>query len=303
MFSVPEIYYKIFGLHHKLMTSKVKRFTNLLRYVGGKSKAIKALYTYFPVFNVYIEPMCGGASIFFYIIITRRERLKRIIINDIDKNLIDFYISVRDNVDELINVVSKKVKDLQVGNKDNMNLLRLFLDDRIENAANYYIRNRISFSGMTYKHAYSMDAHIKFLNSKYDQKLRYASELMQGVEIYNKDYSEVLSEQDINDYDNIFVFLDPPYYSNKNNKLYGLDGRIHLNFDHERLRNFMHDHIERFKFLITYDKDDYIMNLYKDFCEIDTYNLQYCMQSNKEGKSKMVLEYAIYNYKKPGTLF
>lgn len=281
----------------------IKRFTNILRYVGGKSKAIKALYTYFPEFTVYIEPMCGGASVFFYIVMTRKDRLKRVIINDIDSNLIDFYISVRDNVDELINVISKKLENLKVGDKDNMYKLNLFLRDRIENAANYYIRNRISFSGMTYKHAYSKDAHIKFLSSNYAQKLRYASELMQGVEIYNKDYAEVLSEQDINDYDNIFVFLDPPYYSNKSNKLYGLDGEIHLNFDHERLRNFIYDNRNKFKFLITYDKDDYILNLYKDFCEIDTYNLQYCMQSNKEGKSKMVLEYAIYNYKKPGTLF
>lgn len=279
----------------------IKRFTNILRYVGGKSKAIKALYTYLPNFSVYIEPMCGGASVFFYIVMTRKDRLKRVIINDIDTNLIDFYISVRDNVDELINVISKKLEDLQVGDKDNMYKLSLFLHDRIENASNYYIRNRISFSGMTYKYAYSKDAHIKFLNSNYAQKLRYASELMQGVEIYNKDYSEVL--QDINDYDNIFVFLDPPYYSNKNNKLYGLDGKIHLDFDHERLRKFIYDKRNNFKFLITYDKNDYIMNMYKDFCEIDTYNLQYCMQSNKEGKSKMVLEYAIYNYKKPGTLF
>ena len=37
----------------------------------------------------------------------------------------------------------------------------------------------------------------------------------------------------------VFIFLDPPYWKSTKKRLYGKDGDLHLNFDHERFADVM----------------------------------------------------------------
>ena len=91
----------------------------------------------------------------------------------------------------------------------------------------------------------------------------------------------------------VFLFLDPPYYSQRNSKLYGNNGDLHVQFDHElfaeTVTNCKHN------WLITYDNDQYIRGLYRDYYITD-WSLQYGMnQSN--GSTKRGRELIITNYK------
>ena len=79
----------------------------LLKWVGGKTRLIKKLEEYFPVdYNTYFEPFLGGGSVFF------NFTPKNAIISDLNGTLIDTYIAVRDDFDELF-------KHLQVLEKKN----------------------------------------------------------------------------------------------------------------------------------------------------------------------------------------
>jgi len=68
------------------------------------------------------------------------------------------------------------------------------------------------------------------------------------------DFSEVLLKPG----SDVFIFLDPPYYSA--DKLYGRNGELH-NFPHGLLADLLKE--TRHDFLITYDDCESIRKLYK----------------------------------------
>lgn len=57
----------------------------LIKWPGGKSSEIEYIQDLIPKYDRYIEPFCGGGAVFFYLEPTKA------IINDISKNLTDFY--------------------------------------------------------------------------------------------------------------------------------------------------------------------------------------------------------------------
>ncbi len=112
---------------------------------------------------------------------------------------------------------------------------------------------------------------------------------LQSVEITNFDYSELLLRPG----NDVFLFLDPPYYSPRKSKLYGVHGMLHTEFDHYRFMETVKDC--KHKWLITYDDDPLIRDLFKDYRIIDM-NLQYGM-SQSNGSAKIGKEIIITNYK------
>jgi DNA adenine methylase len=93
--------------------------------------------------------------------------------------------------------------------------------------------------------------------------------------------------------ENVFIFLDPPYYSATNSALYGKNGNLHKLFDHvrfaENMKNCQH------KWLITYDDSEYIRNLFS-FANIIPWNLTYGMRNITKNSDQTGKELFISNY-------
>lgn len=79
-----------------------------LRWAGGKSWLVKHLDTLLPDsgFNNYHEPFLGGASIFLSIKPDNTSYL-----SDLNKELIDTYITLRDNPNDIIKFLSSYKND------------------------------------------------------------------------------------------------------------------------------------------------------------------------------------------------
>lgn len=76
-----------------------------LKWVGGKGRVIAQLEQYFPKsYGRYFEPFVGGGAVYFYI------NPDEATINDVNDCLMGTYISVRENVDELIRELKKLQK-------------------------------------------------------------------------------------------------------------------------------------------------------------------------------------------------
>ena len=73
------------------------------------------------------------------------------------------------------------------------------------------------------------------------------------------------------------MFLDPPYYLENNSKLYGNNGDMHEDFNHEKLFNILKS---KKNWLLTYNNCEYIRNLYKDYLILDV-NWSYGMNKSK----------------------
>ena len=96
----------------------------------------------------------------------------------------------------------------------------------------------------------------RFTESSVDRILL-AAKALQGVKITNKDFSKVLNPSG----KNVFVFLDPPYYSNSESKLYGKHGQLHTKFNHEV---FFKELVAcRHNWLVTYDNCSKIQTLFE----------------------------------------
>lgn len=93
------------------------------------------------------------------------------------------------------------------------------------------------------------------------------------------DYSEVVNPGE----DQVFIFLDPPYLTATQSKLYGKDGNLHTSFDHQRFAQSLVSC--QHKWLITYDNSEEIKNNFKDFNIVD-WEFQYGMNNYKQGKAK-----------------
>lgn len=199
----------------------------MLKYRGGKTKEIPNIMYYVPQFyGRYIEPFVGGGALYFYL------EPREAIINDINKQLINFYKGVRDyfprlrkELDEIealyeINrrdyeVLKAKMADERVEDKNEV--LYYFLRDMFNNKVSkkysdallYYFINKTAYSGMIRYNA-SGDFNVPYGRYKHlsTKQVSFSHcELLKRTEILNADYSEIFNICKDDD----FVFLDPPY--------------------------------------------------------------------------------------------
>lgn len=259
-----------------------------LRYPGGKSKAIKQISKLIPSFDEFREPFVGGGSVFIYL--KQHYPLKKFWINDIYNPLFHFWCECRDNPEKLIH----KIQEWKMKFDDGKDLHRFLINninqfDSLKKAAAFFIFNRITFSGTTESGGFSTAAfHMRFTESSIDRVLRLSS-ILTDTKITNFDYQEVIDEPG----ENVFIFLDPPYYSATKSALYGKNGNLHKDFDHERFATIMKK--TKHNWLITYDDSKYIRNLFP-FANIKSWDLTYGMRNVTKGSNQKSKELFISNY-------
>jgi len=66
-----------------------------IKWIGGKRREIKYFEKYIPEFKTYVEPFVGGGALYWHL------QPKQAIINDINEHLINFYLVLKNNYDEL----------------------------------------------------------------------------------------------------------------------------------------------------------------------------------------------------------
>jgi len=259
-----------------------------LRYPGGKSRAVETIAKLIPDFDEFREPFLGGGSVFIYV--KQRYPNKKFWVNDLYSELYKFWIITQKDVNALINKVYEWREKYPNGKE-----LFHFLNENHENfnnlekAAAFFIYNRITFSGTTLSGGYSDGAFTGRFTESSIKRLNGLAEVLNGSMITNYDYEELVKKEG----ENVFIFLDPPYYSATKSALYGKNGNLHKSFDHKRfsenMRNCKH------KWLITYDDTEYIRSLFS-FANIIPWNLTYGMRNITENSDQTGKELFISNY-------
>ena len=279
---------------------KVKALKTPLRYPGGKSKAIKTLTPWFPqVISEYREPFIGGGSL--AIDFTKSNPDVPVWINDLYVPLYNFWIQLRDRGEELSERVrEEKQRTLDAGDKDKVtakakelfNKYKEEIDtyDDFEKAVAFFIMNKCSFSGLTENSTFSQSASNSNFSLVGADKLAQFSELIKEWKITNIDYSEVMRAYGPSD---TFVFLDPPY--DIKDFLYGKNREMHKSFDHDRFADDVSHCMH--KFMITYNVNDRLMELYKNY-NLKEWKLRYSMahRGDKGTTENIKTELLVTNY-------
>ena len=75
-----------------------------LKWAGGKTQLASALLERMPTsFNVYHEPFVGSGAVFFSLY--RERKIRHAILSDLNAELIDTYLAIRDYVYEVIEIL------------------------------------------------------------------------------------------------------------------------------------------------------------------------------------------------------
>ena len=272
-----------------------------LRYPGGKSKAIKFIAPLIPEFEEFREPFVGGGSVFVYL--KQKYPKRKFWINDIYENLYHFWKQCQQNPDELI----KQIQYWRDNSNEGKELHKYLLEniesfDDLNKASAFFVFNRITFSGTTESGGFSNAAFNKRFTQSSITRVKELSKILDKTKITNLDYQQVIEEEG----DNVFIFLDPPYYSATKSALYGKNGHLHKAFDHERFAEVLKS--VKHKWLITYDDSEYIRELFS-FANIIEWNLTYGMRNvgnngDQKGKELFISNYPIAGkQEKTKTLF
>jgi DNA adenine methylase len=259
-----------------------------LRYPGGKSRAIDLISTLVPDFQEFREPFVGGGSVFIYL--KQKFPNRKIWINDLYYQLYTFWDMCQKNLDAVIKQVYVWRNEYENGKE-----LHKFLNDNItkfnsiEIASAFFIYNRITFSGTSESGGFSEQAFKGRFTESSITRLQNMKPILENLQITNFDYEELVNKKG----ENVFIFLDPPYYSATKSALYGKNGNMHKKFDHERFAETMR-HCKH-KWLITYDDCEHIRELFK-FSNIMSWNLTYGMRNVSDSSDQIGKELFISNY-------
>ncbi|MEH1866852.1 MAG: DNA adenine methylase [Nostoc sp.] len=262
-----------------------------LRYPGGKSKAINQIVEYLPEsFSEFREPFVGGGSVFIYL----RQKFPdiKIWINDLNRELFLFWKFAQSDLAQLV----KEIRHIKVKYTDGKLLFTELTNvdvnnlSDLERAVRFFVLNRITFSGTVESGGFSQEAfHKRFTDSSIERLEKLENILSKNVQITNLDYSHLLTSEG----EDVFLFLDPPYFSATKSKLYGKDGDLHTSFEHQRFANFLQQCHHRW--LITYDDSLHIRENFQ-WANISEWELQYGMNNYKQSGAAKGKELFITNY-------
>lgn len=290
-----------------------------LKWVGGKRQLLPLLLNNLPTsYNSYYEPFLGGGALFFSLNHNKdNNKDNKVYINDLNKELINCYQVVKDQVNSL----KKRLEDHE-NSKEYYMKIRGW--DRHPNSLSNYDPEELA-SRFLYLNANCFNA-VYRVNKKGEFNvpmgkrscpinwdnvpgLQEASDFLNNIKnlsITSLDFEEVLKSVEKDD----FVYLDPPYdvFENKvdKDKLENKLENKSKNFTGYTLQGFGRNEQIRLKevicsldkkgakFMMSNHDTPFIREAYKDFSFIEV-NVQRCIGS-KVSSRNLVPELLIKNY-------
>lgn len=259
------------------MSKKVK---TLLRYPGGKTKAIDLITPYVKDYDKIVSPFIGGGSLEVH---WAANLNKEVIGYDIFDVLVNFWNILLKNPSELaskmkqipptteeytrvkeilikLDKTQEMLKDWQTDYYKRQDVLTL---DEITLAAYYYFNHNCSYGPGYLGWASSVYLNEKKWNSMIDKIKSFKCD---KLSVFNETFDVTIPKHSKD-----FLYLDPPYYLEKDNDNKMHKGMYpmknidvhHSGFDHELLRDLLLKH--EGDFVMSYNNCETIREYYKDF--------------------------------------
>lgn len=227
-----------------------------IKWLGGKAGLIAQLKNNLPdKFNNYHEPFVGGGALFFNL------KPKNAFLSDINEELILTYLTIKDNLEELL----KKLEYHQKNHcKEYYYKVRSnqFPKSALDVASRFIYLNKTCFNGL-----YRVNKKGEFNSpmANYKKPNIYDKDNLIKCRKYLIETKSIIKKQSfekINPKKSDFVYLDPPYhktYSGYSTDIFGEDKQIELRDFCDYLNN------KGVFFMLSNSNTEFINNLYKDY--------------------------------------
>ena len=175
-----------------------------ISYYGGKQNLVSELLPLIPKHVQYVEPFCGGASLFW-----AKKPSEHEVINDYDLRIFNFWQVLQSDFNKLQEKIQSTLHSeaIYYHAKD---ILKSELKDKIEYAWAFWVQTQMSFSNKIYGgFAFnSLGQTSLLLSNKKNSFVGVFHKRLNKVEIFNRDALELILSKDTKD---TFFYFDPPY--------------------------------------------------------------------------------------------
>ncbi len=220
-----------------------------VKWAGGKTQLIKDINNRISLnTHTYIEPFVGGGALLFFLL-NNSPNLKKVVINDINTDLVDTYKTIKNNVDELISLLEKwqeeyyslleNTEEKKEYYYKKRTLFNRRTSDKTTQSALFIFLNKTCFNGLyrvNRKNEFNVPigSYKKPLICDTDN-LKAVHFALQKVEILNGDFELTLSYAE---QETLFYF-DPPYKPLSNTSSFNSYAKDEFDDDEQiRLANF-----------------------------------------------------------------
>ncbi|WP_322744089.1 DNA adenine methylase [Planktothrix mougeotii] len=271
-----------------------------LKWAGGKRQLLPEILKYLPK-NIgkttYFEPFLGGGALLFEL------QPKTAIVNDSNSELINCYQVIKDDVEELIELLKvHKAKNSKEYYDDLRGIDRLKQYSKFskaEKAARIIYLNKTCYNGLF---RVNSKGHFNVPFGRYKNPNILNEAVLRGVNDYlrqksvtflNRDFAEAVKDAKKGD----FVYFDPPYDPVSNTASFtGYDINGFNQNEQRRLKQVVDELTEKgCNVMLSNSATDFILDLYKDYQETIFVSATRSINSNalKRGKIDEVL---VLNY-------
>lgn len=185
-----------------------------VKWAGGKKQLLGQFESLYPKkFNNYFEPFVGSGAVAFYVI--QKFKPKKVVLSDINKELINVYKIIKKDVKRLIMELKQHKKHHSADREDYYYEIRKVNPKelpKLERAARFIYLNRTCFNGLYRVNSKGL-FNVPIGDHKnpdivQEDKLRKISKLLKKVTVKVMPFDKVINLAKKRD----FVYLDPPYY-------------------------------------------------------------------------------------------
>ena len=259
-------------------TTSPIQVSSVLRYPGGKTRAVPRLMGYIPQDTAEIcSPFLGGGSFELYCASVLDLKVHAY---DIFSPLVEFWQYLLHRPVSLATRIEEYLPTLARDEFYRLQQEQESLGSKIKRAAAFYVLNRSSFSGCTMSGGMS-PGHLRFTPSAVERVRAFPHRKMSArLSVEREDF-----QKSIRRHPKAMIYADPPYLL-ENPKLYGKNGDCHAAFDHEGLRDLLFRRDGRW--LLSYNDTPKVRDLY-DGAAITTPHWNYGMRNNKDSREILVL--------------
>ena len=220
---------------------------SFIPWIGGKSLLAKKITDLFPEnLERYIEVFGGGGSVLF----SKDRHAPFEVYNDANGQLVNLFRCIRYHRGELQREIYGYINAREIF-EDIKALINMRGFTDIQRAAMFYIQVKISYGADSRTYG----CNKKNISPEYLTDIESRLKNGSGVVIEHKDFENLIK---VYDRPNSFFYCDPPYH--KTEKYYDAEFKAE---DHERLKSVLGN--IKGRFILSYNDDEYIRDLYKEF--------------------------------------
>ena len=254
-----------------------KVYKSPLRWTGSKKKLLNEMIVMFDQQKkYYVEPFLGSGVVLINLL--QFDMYTEYFVNDINVNLINFYLDLKENAILLCNKmekISKEFNELDTIDKKEKYYYKKrkqFNSNRLESqtrSAIFWYLMKVGYNGVyrvNSKNEFNVPFGKKYIIN-FDKSYFFdLSKLIQNVHFYCMDYQSFLLEvAKIKTKKDLFIYCDPPYLpetpATKNQILYTSD-----KFDHKKFLEFMQSYyFEYCSIMISMSKSEIAIKLYNEY--------------------------------------